>query len=158
MGLHSMSIMKQRAGKTVIGRGPLRLTSTGGSHFVFGPGATLFALADGSVLIQGGEWRRMKNPDSLGVGEVAWDNPPGMAQGVTIGTKLGPLRVNDKGLVTVTQASRLLRKSRVSVYKYIEQGKLRSRRQRGKGAPQIPLSDIKRVLGFHRSAGVWLKD
>lgn len=115
----------------------------------------MFGRPDGSLEIVG-RWRRVEGRRNLSPGEVWWDNPPGPAQGVTLGTRTGAVYISPSGVVTPTQAARLLQKSTVWIYKLIKAGKLRPAKERGRGGTLIPLSEIKRVFGFARARGPWL--
>jgi hypothetical protein len=117
-------------------------------------GSGVYGLPDGSVLIRRGRSRQGPQvqvegdrPTALGAGEFVWDNPPGPTQGVTFGLRSGEQYIDAKGFVTPTQASRLLNKSRVWIYRLIRTGKLRSVKKPGTTAMVIPLSQIKRLLG-----------
>ncbi len=85
-------------------------------------------------------------PLKLRAGEFVWDNPPGRSQGVTFGLRTGQQYIGPKGVVTPTQASQLLEKSRVWIYRLIRAGKLRPVEKRGTKAMLIPLSQIKKLL------------
>lgn len=115
----------------------------------------MFGRPDGSLEIVG-PWRRVQRPRHLALGEVIWDNPPGPAQGVTVGTRTGAVYISANDVVTPTQASRLLQKSTVWIYKLIKAGRLRPAKDGGRGRTQIPLSEIKRLLGFAQARGPWL--
>lgn len=86
-------------------------------------------------------------PPKLRAGKFIWDNPPSPSQGVTFGLRTGEQYIGPKGLVTPTQASQLLKKSRVWIYRLIRAGKLRPIKKRGTTAMLIPLSQIKKLLG-----------
>src|SRR6267378_2446605 len=118
-------------------------------------GVGMYGLPDGSVLTYPGRGRRVpkttlkrQRPPSLNPGEFIWDNPPGPAQGVTFGLRGGTQYIGPKGLVTPTQAARLLRKSRVWTYRLIHTGTLRPVSRGGLATKLIPLRQIKQLLGF----------
>jgi len=117
-------------------------------------GVGVYGLPDGSVLIRPGQSSRAPKlrfqgepPLDLGSGEIVWDNPPGPSQGVSVGLQTGVHYIGPKDLVTPTQASELLGKSRVWIYKLIHSGKLRPVKKPGAGTMLIPLSQIKRLRG-----------
>lgn len=117
-------------------------------------GNGVYGLPDGSVFIRRRESRRVPQvrherdrPAALRAGEFMWDNPPGPTQGVTFGLRTGEQYVDAKGFVTPTQASQLLNKSRVWIYRLIRTRKLRLVKKPGTTAMLIPLSQIKRLLG-----------
>lgn len=146
--------MAKRRQRKLIGTAPELLLADGG-RIVFGPGAKMFGMPDGSLQIVGPR-RRVEGARHLAPGEVLWDNPPGPMQGVTLGSRVGAIRIDPNGVVTPTQASRLIKKSTVWVYRLIKTGKLRPINRRGKEATLIPLSEIKRLLGSNRAGGPWL--
>ena len=118
-------------------------------------GVGMYGLPDGSVLTRPSRGprapqltRRGDRPSRLRPGELIWDNPPGPRQGVTFGLRSGTQYIGPKGLVTPTQAARLLRKSRVWIYKLIRAGTLRPIRRGGPASRLIPLRQIKRLLGL----------
>lgn len=143
-----------RARRRLIGKAPELLLSDG-ARIVFDPEAKMFGRPDGSLQIVG-RWQRVKGPRHLSPGEVWWDNPPGPTQGVTLGTRAGAVYIAPSGVVTPTQASRLLQKSTVWIYKLIKAGRLRAVKARGRGRTRIPLRDIKRLLRFARAREPWL--
>jgi excisionase family DNA binding protein len=115
----------------------------------------MYGLPDGSVFVKRGRGARGSQlrfqgdpPLEIGVGEFFWDNPPGPVQGVTFGLRSGIQYIGPRGLVTPTQASKLLGKSRVWVYKLIRSGRLRPVRRGSKKKTLIPLRQIKKLLGF----------
>ncbi len=115
----------------------------------------VYGLPDGSVLVLRGRGSRAPQlqfegdpPLKTRPGKIAWDNPPGPVQGVTFGLRSGVQYIGPNGFVTPTQASRLLGKSRVWVYKLIHSGKLRPVRKGRKRTTLIPLRQIKKLLGF----------
>jgi len=117
-------------------------------------GIGVYGLPDGSVLIRHGQSARAPQvqleghrPPKLRAGEFIWDNPPSPSRGVTFGLRTGEQYVGPKGLVTPTQASQLLKKSRVWIYRLIRAGKLRPVKKGGTTAMLIPLSQIKKLLG-----------
>ncbi len=117
-------------------------------------GAGVYGLPDGSVLIRPGGSPRAPQvqferdrPPGLRSGQILWENPPGPSQGVTFGLRTGVQYVDPKGLVTPTQASQLLKKSRVWIYRLIRSRKLRPVKGRGTTKMLIPLSQIKKLLG-----------
>ncbi len=118
-------------------------------------GVDMYGLPDGSVLTYPSRGRRApkttlkgQRPPSLRPGEFIWDNPPGPVQGVTFGLRSGTQYIGPSGLVTPTQAARLLRKSRVWTYRLIRTGTLRPVSRGGLATTLIPLGQIKQLLGF----------
>jgi hypothetical protein len=118
-------------------------------------GTGVYGLPDGSLLIRQGQSPRAPQvqvegdrPPKLRAGDFIWDNPPGPSQGVTFGLRTGEQYIGPKGLVTPTQASQLLKKSRVWIYRLIRTGKLRPVKKRGAATILIPLSQIRRILGL----------
>ncbi len=117
-------------------------------------GIGVYGLPDGSVLIRHGQSARApqvqlegRRSPKLRAGEFIWDNPPSPSQGVTFGLRTGEQYVGPRGLVTPTQASQLLKKSRVWIYRLIRARKLRPVKKGGTTTMLIPLSQIKRLLG-----------
>src|SRR6266542_4790378 len=146
--------MAKRRQPRLIGVAPELLLADGG-RIVFGPRAKMFGMPDGSVYITG-PWRLVKGRrdvasrrnrprHGLKPGEVLWDNPPGPTQGVTIGSRFGDVVIRPNGVVTPTQASRLMKKSTVWIYRLIKTRKLRTATRRGRGTTLIPLSEVKRL-------------
>lgn len=150
---YSTASSRSPRGLTLLGTAPELLMSDK-TRIVFDRNARMYGRPDGSVQIIG-RWRRVPGPRHLRLGEVVWDNPPGATQGVTLGTGTGAIYIAPGGVVTPTQAARLIGKSRVWTYKLIKSGKLRAVPRRV-GSTVISLAEIKRMLGFDRAAGPWL--
>ncbi len=132
---------------------PVRLRSSGWVKI----GEGLYGLPDGSLVVEPGHPSRApqirfrgERPRELKPGDLIWDNPPGPSQGVTFGLRTGVQYVGPKAFVTPTQASQLLGKSRVWVYRLIRSGKLHPRKRGRTGTILIPLSQIKRFLNLSR--------
>jgi hypothetical protein len=122
-------------------------------------GVGVYGLPDGSVLTRPSRGprapqltRKGDRPPRLKPGQFIWDNPPGPIQGVTFGLRSGTQYIGPKGLVTPTQAARLLRKSRVWIYKLMRAGTLRPVSSGGPALRLIPLRQIKQLLGFPKKA------
>ncbi len=137
-----------------MGTSPQLLLADGG-RIVFSADAKMYGRPDGSLQIVG-RWRRVQGPRHISPGEVIWENPAGETQGVTLGTRQGAVYISAQSVVTPTQAARLMKKSTVWIYKLIKSGKLRCVRRRDARPKVIPLSEVKRLLGFDRAHGPWL--